>query len=449
MLERRHSDERTFKIVILDDEEKSSELLKLFFDDFFSREEIKIKKEYILLKNADEGRKYFIYEKKDADLVILDFYMTNGKKHKEHLNGDAFLKSMNKAKINLPVVAITTERSKKESILNKLGILIYLNKADFFSKKEYGKKDIFENIIKSRIETFLMKIKFLDKEAENIRNTDKSIAIQDALERNLLYSETDRNGFITYVNDNFCKISRFRKNELIGQKHKILRSQNTSDTSIKEMMIKINAGLTWSNPIENKKKNGESYWVHSTITPIISSKNGEITGFINIARDISQLYLAANIDNLTGCYNREYFYTTYKTDTFNKSLILIDIDFFKKVNDNYGHSVGDDILKGVSEIIRKSVRSDDAVVRWGGEEFIILLENTKIKNAENIAEKIRKNVEIAIINNINVTISLGVTEIKAMNKNSDKTENLLDFIKRSDDALYQSKENGRNRVTCL
>ena len=123
------------------------------------------------------------------------------------------------------------------------------------------------------------------------------------------------------------------------------------------------------------------------------------------------------------------------------SLILLDIDFFKSVNDEYGHQVGDEVLKEVSSIIMENVREHDTSVRWGGEEFLMLLPETDLEGAKIVAEKIRNTIcnKKLTKNDLNVTASFGV----AIMNNKDTEES---FIARTDEALYEAKESGRNKV---
>lgn len=155
------------------------------------------------------------------------------------------------------------------------------------------------------------------------------------------------------------------------------------------------------------------------------------------------------IDSLTGLYNRRYF-DLYLEKTIPLSqrinspltLIVIDIDCFKKVNDHYGHLCGDNALKHISEIIKSNVRNSDAYVRLGGEEFAIILPNTHLEEGRLLAERIREAVEQSdfTYNNehIHISISMGITLYEG-----EKTEG---FIEKADKALYRAKENGRNQV---
>ncbi|NPA03786.1 MAG: GGDEF domain-containing protein [Epsilonproteobacteria bacterium] len=123
------------------------------------------------------------------------------------------------------------------------------------------------------------------------------------------------------------------------------------------------------------------------------------------------------------------------------SLIIFDIDHFKKINDTYGHLVGDAVLKELSELVRSNLRKSEYFVRWGGEEFVILLPGTSLKGAQMVAEKLRRVIEAHEFPTVKkVTCSFGVTTLK-----SDDT--IKSFMQRADEALYQSKNNGRNQVT--
>jgi len=127
------------------------------------------------------------------------------------------------------------------------------------------------------------------------------------------------------------------------------------------------------------------------------------------------------------------------------SLMIIDIDHFKAVNDTHGHIAGDTVLKSVAQVIRKTIRRSDEVFRYGGEEFVVILSNTKQGGAKFIAERVRKQIEkltVEIGTSINVTASIGISSSEIMKDVSET----LDY---ADKALYQAKDQGRNRViTC-
>ncbi len=165
---------------------------------------------------------------------------------------------------------------------------------------------------------------------------------------------------------------------------------------------------------------------------------------------IEKLEKLAGTDPLTSVYNRRKFkemlqYEAVKNQRYQKSLALIlcDIDHFKRINDEFGHNVGDNALKAFAKKITDNIRDVDVFARWGGEEFIILMPNTSTNNANTVAEKLRKIIEMTGIEHVdNFTASFGVTEFKA-------NDTIDSFIKRADDALYKAKEGGRNMVVAI
>lgn len=178
---------------------------------------------------------------------------------------------------------------------------------------------------------------------------------------------------------------------------------------------------------------------------------------INRANVYAEILKHATLDALTGLYNRHQLEERIKQEVSgakrqNRSLctIMTDVDYFKNVNDTYGHASGDLVLKTVSNVIKHQLRDYDIAGRYGGEEFVIILPFTKLEEAEMVAQRLRKaventNIDISKVNpdvqkkNINVTISLGICEYK----NGDDEKSLL---QKADKALYKAKENGRNRA---
>lgn len=153
-------------------------------------------------------------------------------------------------------------------------------------------------------------------------------------------------------------------------------------------------------------------------------------------------------DPLTGCLNRAGFSSILMREQENLvkndspvSFVILDIDHFKHINDQYGHSAGDEVLVNLCKLIQSKIRNTDALVRWGGEEFVILCSDTPIQNAQFLAEKLRMAIEnTQLIKQQQVTCSFGIAEMVA-------GEDPKRLFERADKALYASKENGRNRVT--
>ncbi|MDA3909607.1 MAG: GGDEF domain-containing protein, partial [Sulfurimonas sp.] len=158
----------------------------------------------------------------------------------------------------------------------------------------------------------------------------------------------------------------------------------------------------------------------------------------------------AFFDALTGIYNRRKFnellLTEYKrAKRYKRDLcgVFFDIDHFKKINDTYGHDIGDIVLQDLSKLVQSHVRETDFFARWGGEEFIILLPETNIDKALISAEHIRQDIGENIFTKVgHFTVSIGVTQLKGQ-------EQLRTFLKRLDNALYKAKQEGRNRSIIL
>ena len=191
--------------------------------------------------------------------------------------------------------------------------------------------------------------------------------------------------------------------------------------------------------------NGEVYWVIKKGNVYILDKLECLSEFMK------EIEKKAIYDGLTNCYNKReteefikkflYNYLRYKNDFF--TIMMLDIDHFKKINDTYGHLAGDFVLKEIAKIVKNLIRKSDICGRFGGEEFVILLPNTKLSGAMKLAERIRETIQNHTFDfngkKINVTVSIGITSVGV----NDSYESL---ISRADEALYEAKEKGRNRI---
>ena len=189
----------------------------------------------------------------------------------------------------------------------------------------------------------------------------------------------------------------------------------------------------------------------------IAQLSKQIATTITRANVYSEILQHATLDALTGFYNRSQLEERIKQEVANAKRqhaplcgIMTDIDYFKKVNDTYGHATGDLVLKTIAKVIRGQLREYDIAGRYGGEEFSLLLPFTNINEAQMVAERLRRTIEntvidISKVNNendvktIQITLSLGVYQIK-------ESDSDVDLMKKADKALYQAKNTGRNRV---
>ena len=205
--------------------------------------------------------------------------------------------------------------------------------------------------------------------------------------------------------------------------------------------------------VKSSIKNGDMIRLGAVLFKYFSSSNVD-----NLVHD--QIYKMVTIDPGTGVFNKRYLQDTIKSEfkisrTYNQdiSVIYYDLDFFKKVNDTYGHDAGDHILKESAHLVRTLIRKQDILCRFGGEEFIIILPSTSEKVAIELAERIRTSIESHIFQitqstpqgstvvQHKQTLSLGVAGINPQIKNAQK------LLEVADNRLYQSKQTGRNKVT--
>ena len=167
--------------------------------------------------------------------------------------------------------------------------------------------------------------------------------------------------------------------------------------------------------------------------------------FASINESVSMLYDAAIHDEKTGLYNNKFFETFLEMEiekvkrghqTF--SLIMIDIDFFKKINDKYGHIKADEMLEKLADIVKLQVRKSDIAARFGGEEFMILLPQTNLEKAKKFSARLKRAVHSDnFLKKYNLTVSGGIARFK-------KDDTRKKFLEKVDDALYEAKEKGRD-----
>ncbi|MFZ7310742.1 sensor domain-containing diguanylate cyclase [Comamonas jiangduensis] len=273
----------------------------------------------------------------------------------------------------------------------------------------------------------------------------------DATEDAVLIS--DDKAQILFVNQAFEHQTGYSSSEVLGKTPKFLQSGTHTPTFYADLHLALAQGESYQSTFTNKHKDGHLYYAAQTITPI-KDENGSIAHFVSVSKDVSDLVMRthelkkqAEHDALTGLLNRRVgerkLKLCCKTAQSKKqayALILIDIDNFKKINDQFGHDEGDRVLRQCAKLINSSVRMGDIVTRWGGEEFLIVLPGCPLDAARDLAERIRKVVASQndpIVGQI--TLSLGVGTVRL-------SENYTELLKRTDEALYQAKRSGRNKV---
>lgn len=275
----------------------------------------------------------------------------------------------------------------------------------------------------------------------------------------------DPNHKIAYANDAFEEVYGWTKNELIGGIIDFVPSEEVGPTM--EAWRRTLSGERVF--LETRRVTKEGRLLNIQIrTAILKDQDGNHSASIVIHRDVTELKQAelerkqlisrlnklATIDSLTGANNRRHFLEMARSE-FSRarryknpfSILMIDIDFFKSINDSYGHHVGDRVLRTMAQQCIAHLRENDIFGRIGGEEFGAVLVETKKKNATEIAERLRHGIETINVGAkkglIHISISIGLTSLRKDDDNLDMV------VKRADKALYQAKENGRNRVVTI
>ena len=255
------------------------------------------------------------------------------------------------------------------------------------------------------------------------------------------------------ANDMALKTLGYSKDEFLKLSHLDIINANKRDI-LNMMKTLFNKG-SMTYPAEIKTKDGRI--IPLEVTSRIYKIKDESPIGVCIARDVTErikmeeeLKRLSLEDPLTGAYNRNKYKEIIEKESkrakryyYPLSAIMFDIDFFKKINDSYGHITGDKILKDLVSLIMKNIRGEDYLIRWGGEEFLIIAPYTSLNNAHLLAEKLRAQVESQYFaKNIKITVSFGITMLR-------KEDNEEFFIGRADDALYKAKSTGRNRCVIL
>ena len=266
---------------------------------------------------------------------------------------------------------------------------------------------------------------------------------------------TDRDGLIEYVNPAFEATTGFSPGEVLGKKPNILKSGGQGPDFYHNLWKTILSGGSFNEVFVNRKKDGSLYYEEKTITPL-KDASGQITHFVATGRDITermqsqvQLEYMAHHDALTDLPNRTLFLDRLKQALararWHKRLtavLFIDIDRFKNINDTLGHEVGDKLLQELSRRLQPCLRDGDTVARFGGDEFVILLDDlaaaTDVRNlASKILDQLRPPFQTGETT-LHVTASIGISMFPADGEDSGS------LLRHADIAMYRAKDMGRN-----
>lgn len=275
-----------------------------------------------------------------------------------------------------------------------------------------------------------------------------------AVDAAAIFSETDMQGNITYVNEQFCAISGYSVHELLGKNHRILNSSLHPPEFFAELWKTISSGKVWKGEICNIRKDGTLYWVESTIVATYDSE-ANVKKYVSIRFDVTEkrklmevLQWRADHDVLTGLPNRSLLYDRFKQSVATAhrnhsslAVCILDLDGFKLINDRYGHAIGDRLLVEVSERLKKIIRGEDTVARLGGDEFVILLGLMHANELEMDMQRILTALSLAYTIDgieLNISASIGVTIYPKDDADIDS------LLRHADQAMYRAKLRGRD-----
>lgn len=263
----------------------------------------------------------------------------------------------------------------------------------------------------------------------------------------------DTAGTIVFANQAMAAQTGYSVEELVGQRPDLLKSGVHDAEFYARMWRRLATGETFRATFTNCRKDGSIFHCEQTISPALDAE-GRLSHYISISKDVSdrvgaELDLREQVsrDALTGLYNRRFgeqrllsCCAEARERGSQLSLMLCDIDYFKSINDTFGHAAGDLALQACSQTIQSGVRQSDIAVRWGGEEFLVILPDCDLEAATQLAERVRHNLGIEAISGVrSLTLSIGVASL-GPDETPDQT------LARADEAMYRAKRGGRNRV---
>jgi diguanylate cyclase (GGDEF)-like protein/PAS domain S-box-containing protein len=301
--------------------------------------------------------------------------------------------------------------------------------------------------------------------AVNVSQVDRDIAqrrlLSAAVEAsNDLVVITDPTFMIEYVNRAFVQVTGYEPDEVLGRHPRFMQGRETPGAALDRMRARMRAGRAVRAELVNYRKDGSAFWIELSVVPVTGG-DGQVEHWVSVGRDVSERKQAeqeitrlAMEDYLTGLPNRRAAEARLQLE-WNRArrtrspfaLALLDIDHFKRVNDQHGHDVGDRTLRHVAQVVKSTLRGGDWVARWGGEEFVICFHGLDAAGALTAGERMRKHVKASPFAagpaDLEVTVSLGVSVYRPA------VDSVAQMLAEADGLLYEAKQGGRDRVLCI
>jgi diguanylate cyclase (GGDEF)-like protein/PAS domain S-box-containing protein len=284
--------------------------------------------------------------------------------------------------------------------------------------------------------------------AKLARANQTIISRQKMVDRFVLISTYDIAGHILSANRAFCEAMGYQENEVLGHQMSRYTCPDQPTALFDQIWAQLRLQQSWSGELKCATKQGECVYLNVNIEAML--RDSEVVGYRAISENITDQKRIEELsvtDTLTGLNNRLKIdellaaqMERHERHGLKFSVLLLDVDNFKHVNDNFGHDVGDKLLKDLANVLKSNVRKIDTVGRWGGEEFVVICENTSSANAYVLAEKLRTVIaetDFGVVGQ--KTVSIGISELY-------DGDSLSTIFKRADQALYVAKHNGKNQV---
>jgi len=267
-------------------------------------------------------------------------------------------------------------------------------------------------------------------------------------------AELDRPGpRILHANPAFCRMTGYRLDEVLGRTPRLLQGPDTERRVLRRLRRALERGQRFEAKAVNYRKDGSPFLLEWRVAPVFDDA-GDIRYYVAIQRDVTDyerrlnmLRRQAEVDPLTGAWNRREVERLLEVEMERAerqgtplSVLLLDIDSFKPINDEHGHPTGDEVLRRLTQTIGGRLRNSDHLGRWGGDEFLVVLPFTDGEHAQRAAESLRETVAGTIFaEDVALTVSIGVT-------GHEPGDAPADLVARTDRALYAAKGAGRDAV---